>query len=398
MDERVYRVLFVENGLGFGGAVISLRTFLKHADRSRYHAILVHSLDEPRFATFKGIAETRHVRRLRLGTGLLSYFARRLNIDVARDAFRLARMVRREKADLVYLNNDLMNNLAGLLAARILGIPVVLHERDIPLAQSGLARLVANWPEHYLAISGPVREALLRYGVSANKITMVPEGLDLDMYQLASADDLAQLRTELGISSNAPLVVLAGMVMSWKGQHVLLDAVPAVLAAYPEARFVIVGEPPPGGGGYLKFLKDKTYGLGVQDAVLFSGYRQDIPRLMQAADIVVHASVSPEPFGRVVIEGMVMGSVVIATDIGAPPEIIRSSETGYLVPPDDPRALAERIIEVLSDPDSASAIGRAARADAVHKYAVERHVALIEGVFKSILKPENGAIVTDERR
>jgi glycosyltransferase involved in cell wall biosynthesis len=398
LDERVYRVLFVENGLGFGGAVISLRTFLKHADRSRYHAILVHSLDEPRFATFKGIAETRHVRRLRLGTGLLSYFARRLNIDVARDAFRLARMVRREKADLVYLNNDLMNNLAGLLAARILGIPVVLHERDIPLAQSGLARLVANWPEHYLAISGPVREALLRYGVSANKITMVPEGLDLDMYQLASADDLAQLRTELGISSNAPLVVLAGMVMSWKGQHVLLDAVPAVLAAYPEARFVIVGEPPPGGGGYLKFLKDKTYGLGVQDAVLFSGYRQDIPRLMQAADIVVHASVSPEPFGRVVIEGMVMGSVVIATDIGAPPEIIRSSETGYLVPPDDPRALAERIIEVLSDPDSASAIGRAARADAVHKYAVERHVALIEGVFKSILKPENGAIVTDERR
>jgi glycosyltransferase involved in cell wall biosynthesis len=275
---------------------------------------------------------------------------------------------------------------------------VVLHERDIPLAQSGLARVVANWPVHYLAISGPVREALLRYGVSANKITMVPEGLDLDMYQLASADDLAQLRTELGISSNAPLVVLAGMVMSWKGQHVLLDAVPAVLAAYPEARFVIVGEPPPGGGGYLKFLKDKTYGLGVQDAVLFSGYRQDIPRLMQAADIVVHASVSPEPFGRVVIEGMVMGSVVIATDIGAPPEIIRSSETGYLVPPDDPRALAERIIEVLSDPDSASAIGRAARADAVHKYAVERHVALIEGVFKSILKPENGAIVTDERR
>jgi glycosyltransferase involved in cell wall biosynthesis len=243
-----------------------------------------------------------------------------------------------------------------------------------------------------------VREALLRYGVSASKIALVPDGLDIDRYHLARADDLAHIRTELGIGSNAPLVVLTRMVMSSKGEHVRLYAVPSGLAAYPEARFVIVGEPPPGGGEYLKSLKGKTYGLGVEDAVLFGGYRQDTQRLMRAADIVVHGSVSPEPFGRMIIEGMVMGSAVIATDIGAPPEINLSGEAGYLLPPDDPRTLAERIIEVLSDPDLASAIGRAACADVMHKYAIERHVAPIECVFKSILEPEKVAVVADERR
>ncbi len=392
MADKAYNVLFIENGLGFGGAVISLRTFLQHANLDRYRPVLVHSLDEPRFATFRGIAETRHVRRVRLGTGLFGFVARKLNVDVARHAFRLARVARRERADLIYLNNDLINNLAGILAARILGVPVVLHERDIPVAQSGLARLVANWPTRYLAISGPVREALLRYGVPGEKITMVPEGLDLTMYRLAEADELARVRAELGVEGAAPLIVLAGMVMSWKGQHVLLEAIPRVLAAHAGARFVIVGEPPPGAEGYLKLLEGMAYGLWVEGAVRFSGYRQDIPVLMQAADIVVHASISPEPFGRVVIEGMAMESVVIATDIGAPPEIIRDGETGYLVPPGDAQALAERINAVLADPVAAMRVGQAARADVIRKYTIERHVALIEAVFADILRPGNDAL------
>ena len=385
-DVERYRVMYLENGLGFGGAVISLKTFLQHASTDRFIPLVIHSLDEARFQSFDVFGRRLSISPLVFGSGVLGFLARRLNLDVLEYAWRLRRVIRENSIDLVYLNNDIFSNLAGIIAARVSGVPSILHERGIPHARSGLAQLVAKWPDRYLAISGAVRSALLRYGVLPESIRMVPEGLDLALYRLRDPAELVAVRRSLGMGLDAvPLVVMAGMVMPWKGQHVLLAAASEVLKKIPEARFVIVGEAPSGAERYAKELEGMRFGYSVEDAVTFVGYRDDIPAVMQAADVVVHASTSPEPFGRVVIEGMVMEAVVIATAIGAPPEIIEDGVSGFLVPPSDPHALAEKIVATLRDDALLKKVGRRAREVVIERYAISRHVGLIEAVFEEVL-------------
>jgi len=383
-DELTKTILYFENGVGFGGAVISLRTFLDFSDKERFRPVLVHSLEDRKFETFASDVKTLHLPRVILGKGASGALARKGNLDVFIYAARLARIALAEKADCIYLNNDLVTNLPGMIAGRVLGLPIVQHERDIPAPISRLATTVSQHATRLLAISTPVREALESMGFPPDKIRMVPEGLDLGQYEPVVPAEIARIRDQLGIAPDDKVVVLVGMVMDWKGQHVLIDAAPKILRRHRNTKILIVGETPPGSERYMNKLKSQIDTLGLAETVIFSGYRSDIPSLLQAANVVIHASTSPEPFGRVVIEGMVMRRPVIATAIGAPPEIIRHGETGYLVPPGNPDALADTIINLFDHPEIATMVGDAARLEVMRKYSIQRHVNLIESVFEEV--------------
>lgn len=383
-DELSKKILYLENGVGFGGAVISLRTYLDHADLDRFPAVLAHSLDDDKFDTFAPHVKKVHLPQTEAASGFGAGLAKRANLDVMQYAVKIARLIHSEKATCLYLNNDLVTNLAGMIAGRIMRISVIQHERDIPAPISRLATSQCSHATRVLAISNPVRHALEGMGYPGERIRMVPEGLDLRFYQPVGTEVLARIRYELGVSPGDKMAVLVGMVMDWKGQHVLIDAAPRVLARYPRMKFVIVGESPAGAESYAAGLRSQVSSLGLEGRVVFSGYRDDIPGVMQAADAVVHASTSPEPFGRVVIEGMVMRTPVIATNVGAPPEIIRDGATGFLVSPGAPQELARAILRILDDPGHAAEVGENAYQDVVRKYSIQRHVALIESVYEEL--------------
>ncbi|WP_412851816.1 glycosyltransferase family 4 protein [Ectothiorhodospira shaposhnikovii] len=389
IPKRPATILYLETGVGFGGAVISLRTCLEHLDEACFRSVVVRSLDDPKFASFPPAVKTIHLpRRHHGGNGRSCPIWQRLDAEIFRYAHHLARIARTERADLIYLNNDFIANMAGVIAGRLAGCPVVLHERNIPSPDSRLAVFLTRWISRFLAISGPVRQGLLDLGVAPERITMVPEGLDLARYAARDAAQVKALRERLGVGPEDPMVVMAGMIMDWKGQHVLIQAVPSVLAVHPRARFVLIGEAPPGRDDYLRALQQQVNEMGLADAVHFAGYQDDVPLFMQAADAVVHGSISPEPFGRVVIEAMAMGTPILATDIGAPPEIIRDGETGFLVAPGQPMALAEVLNRVLGDTDLRTRMGRAAMEEVARKYSVQRHAGLIQAVFDELLTPD----------
>jgi len=353
-------------------------------DLERFPAVLVHSLDDLKFESFGLRVKTIHVPKVKLpGTAALPLY-RKANLDVFHYAVRIARVARREKVSCIYLNNDLVTNLSGLIAGRSLRLPVIQHERDIPAPISRLATSLCSKASRILAISGPVRSALERMGYPASRIRMVPEGLELERYRPLGDQMLKTVRTSLGLGDGDRAVAIVGMVMDWKGQHVLVEAAPRVLERHPSTRFFIVGESPVGAESYSERLRTMIARLGLQDRVRFTGYRSDVPAVIQAVDVLVHASTSPEPFGRVVIEGMAMSRPVIATNIGAPPEIIRHGETGLLVPPAAPDDLASAINGLLDDPLRARAIGDAARMDATAKYSIQRHTGLIESVLEEV--------------
>jgi glycosyltransferase involved in cell wall biosynthesis len=174
-----------------------------------------------------------------------------------------------------------------------------------------------------------------------------------------------------------PVIGVFGRIINWKGQHVVLDA----LGRLPGVHALLVGderEDP----AYVARLRDQVARLGLGDRVRFTGFRRDVMSAMAAVDVVVHSSVAPEPFGRVIVEGMLVGRPVIATVGGGVGEIIDDGVNGLLVPPGDAGALARAIAALLANAERASALAAAGRQKAVASFAnsgllgeLDRHIA-----------------------
>ena len=162
---------------------------------------------------------------------------------------------------------------------------------------------------------------------------------------------------------------LFGRIAPWKGQDVAIRAM-ALLADRPDVQLVIVGDALFGEESYAAEMRALVAQLGLSARVHFLGFRADVPVLMRAVDVLVHTSTTPEPFGRVIAEGMLAERPVIATAGGGALEIVTAGETAWQVPPEDPAALAAAIREVLASPDRARDVARAGRRDALARFTL----------------------------
>jgi glycosyltransferase involved in cell wall biosynthesis len=161
----------------------------------------------------------------------------------------------------------------------------------------------------------------------------------------------------------------------WKGQHIILEA----LARATEWRALIVGGALFGGDeAYERELKRKAMDLNLADRVRFLGFRDDIPELLRSVDVVAHTSIAPEPFGRVIVEGMLAGKPVIAARGGGVGEIIEHGVTGFLVKPGDVDELAVALTRLVARPSERDAIGEVARREATERFSIEAMVRGIE--------------------
>ena len=239
---------------------------------------------------------------------------------------------------------------AGVLARR----PVVWNLHDMLTARhfsAGNRRLVVTLANtvaaHVVANSEATRQAFCDEGGRADRVSVVYNGIDPTPFEQAP-DLSAALRHERGIPASAPIVGVFSRLAPWKGQHVLLDALPHV----PNLHAILVGDALfSGDGDYVATLDDMAEALGVADRVHRLGFRTDVPALMRACDVIAHTSVAPEPFGRVIVEGMLAERPVVATRAGGAREIVEDGVTGHLVPPDDPDALA-RVLRHLTTPSA----------------------------------------------
>jgi glycosyltransferase involved in cell wall biosynthesis len=289
------------------------------------------------------------------------------------EVMRLSRVVANlaRSCDLLYANSHkalLVACTASLLAHR----PVLwaLHDIldlehfsrtairiNIILANRFTTRVIAN--------SRATADALLRWGARKGKIHVVYCGFDPIAFQTITAADVALARAELGLGPG-PVVGVFGRLTAWKGQHVALDALPMT----PGVQALFVGEPF-GDEDYASDLRRRAEELGVKDRVHFLGFRDDVPRLMRLVDVVLHTSVAPEPFGRVIVEGMLAGKPVIAADGGGVPEIVEDGVTGVLVRPGDSRQLGAAVQELLGRSDRGCALGAAGRARAIARFGLQ---------------------------
>jgi glycosyltransferase involved in cell wall biosynthesis len=194
----------------------------------------------------------------------------------------------------------------------------------------------------------------------------------------------AALRQGWGIPAGAPLILMPARLTRWKGQAVLVEA----LALLPGAHAVLAGDAQ-GRDAYVQSLLATAERLGVTQRVHLPGHVEDVPAALMAADVVIHASLEPEGFGRTIAEAQMMGRLVIASDLGAPRETVEHGVTGWRVAPGDPAALAAALREALSLPeDQRARISAAARAAAPSIAAMQ---AATLAVYSELLGASGGA-------
>jgi len=345
MSLRILEVLGYSCAGGAAESVLELTASLQRGGAR----VTVAAPDEPGFAGRVEQAGARFVP--------VAMSSRR---DVASFA-RLVALVRRERFDVVHThcrNGD----LHGALAARAAGCrAIVSHLRGLLLDGDGapaddwIDRLhratLRRLPRRIVAISEAVRRrALAAIGVAPDRVVTVRNGIALARFR-APRRERAALRAELGVAADAKLLLAVGTLGRCKAQELLIEALRKLPAS---ATLALVGDGPDRAA-----LEERARHRGVAARVRFLGARDDVPELLHAADLFVHAA-RWEGFGRVVAEAMAAGRAVVATRVGGIPEFVADGTTGVLVEPDSADALADALAALLADPARAQRLGRAA--------------------------------------
>jgi glycosyltransferase involved in cell wall biosynthesis len=331
---------------------------------------------------------------------LLDAFARDLagipveTVDVCADRWtrraevrRLAAFMRRFRPHVV--NPHLFRSVVvAAPLARWLGVPAVVetyHGREGwrvgPLrGRFVVDRLVARSVHRVIAVSEAARDFLVRgKGYPAAKVVVVPNGRNLSVF--TPGNHRERTRKALGLDVAVPLVGVVGRLETQKGHRYLLEAWPAVVREFPDARLWVVGD-----GSLREALERQAAALGVAGSVVFAGFRSDVPAVLDALDVLALPSLY-EGMPLTAIEASAMARPVVATAVDGTPEVVRDGATGLLVPPADPAALARALTAMLRDPVRARAMGAAGRAHALGRFSLERHVDATARVYRSLVTP-----------
>ena len=402
------RVALVEASTGgvVGGSLTGLYHLVRGLDRTRFAPTMVlyePKNIEPDLAAL-GVRVT-HVTRRHLSKqhALLGYDAYhrakaspgvrsalrtgrqsvRLLVEELPAALRVARVLRHTHTDVVHLGNGVRANFDGILAALLTRTPCVCHVKGFE-KYAARERWAARHVDVLVCMTRAVREHCTRADVRGRRTEVVYDALDDTGFR--PGRPAAVVRAELGVADGAPCVGVVGNIQEWKGQLVLVEAMARVAGVFPTARAVVIGGVHRAGAAYLAQMERRIRDLGLGAHVIRTGFRTDVADLVNALDVVVHTSVRPEPFGRVILEAMLLGKPVVATDAGGVPELIEDGTTGFLTPPGDAAALGDCLVRLLADPAVRVRVGAAARRWAQDQFSLDRHVAAFSQLYEDLAR------------
>jgi glycosyltransferase involved in cell wall biosynthesis len=386
-----HRVVLVEGNRDgtVGGSFQCLHDIARHLSPSRFEPVAVF-WEENRFADqLRRAGVEVHLWSVRCPweraparrRSLPARGSRLVRAILARRAF-----LRAVRASIVHLNNSPEVGYDDWLpAARLLGLPAIAHARAE--ARGGLgpvARRLAGSFDRVIAISRHVAESLLQAGVPAHRVAQIYDGIDLPALREAARESGA-VRAQLELPEDAMLVLMAGNLKRWKGQHVLLEAVGLLPPGRRErVHLIFAGSAPRTEESYAAELRELATRQGLASQVHWLGTRSDVPALMAASDVVVQASIQPEPFGLVVVEAMALGTPVVASRLGGPSETLTPG-AGLLFDPARPAELAQMLQMLLEDASLRRSLGEQGRMRA-EAFSIQRNVAAIEQLYAKMLQ------------
>jgi glycosyltransferase involved in cell wall biosynthesis len=299
---------------------------------------------------------------------------------------KLVRIIRRERIDLVHLTGYGASNF-GRIAATLTGIPSIVHVTDhyYPWYQRAADTLLAPWTPCVVTVSHSVARTspMFRNERLRARTSVIHNALDLDEFAPLAPDAALALRGKLGLAAGDVVVGYVGRLHEEKGVQHLLEAAPAILAADPRVRLVLVGD-----GPTREALEARARALALGPRCSFPGFATDVRSMLSALDVAVFPSLT-EGFPNVVLEAMAVGKPVVASGIEGIAEILVHDETGLLVPPADPPALADAILRLVARPEERARLASNAKRTS-RGYGLERYVTALEQLYVRVARDGRG--------
>ncbi len=289
----------------------------------------------------------------------------------------LRRVIKRFGADIVNTHSGRDTQLAGMAARTLANRPRIVRTRHLALPITSKFTY-SVLPDHVVTVSHFVEDFLVAAGVPRDGITTISTGVDFARYDRSTVE--GNLRQELGLVPDTPLVGTVAILRGKKGHTEILDAVPAVLQRFPDAHFVFAGD-----GPQLANLQQRVAAEGLAGRVHLLGLRRDVTNVLASLDVFVLPT-HQEALGTAFIEAGAMGLPAVATRVDGVPEVVQDGETGLLVPVHDSPAIADAIIRLLADPIYRKGMGANAAAFVRRKFAREVMAEGMERLYSRLLE------------
>ena len=356
--------------LDIGGAERQLIELVKRLDKNKYNVTVC--------CITRGGPLEEDLRKLGIEYHIL-YKRFKLDFTVI---FRLIRLIRQKKTDLVHTWN-FTANAWGRVSAWIAGVPVVIAEEHGTFYSSlrhqiFVDKLLLKCTDKIITVSDNLKESVGRIEkIPYEKIIAIHNGIDIN--EFSTSINNTNLKNELKIDRECPVVGIVARLDSVKDHETFLRAAEYIIKEMPEVRFLIVGD-----GelrGKLEFLAGE---IGLREKVIFTGFRRDINNILPFIDIFVLCSIS-EALGIAILEAMACSKPVVATNVGGIPEGVKNEETGILVAPENPEALAKGIIRLLRNKEEARRMGLAGRRRVEQYFDINLKVKKVEEIYDELI-------------
>ncbi len=398
------KVLILDTGKEWGGGTNSLLELLKRIDKDKYHftALFYSNYKKGNGPDIKTEIEKTGTDFLFLEqkkqpavskilknlVRLFFFFSKELkkhfvffvdyDFRIKQNARKIADILRELNIDLLYMNNQPSSNLEGIIASKMTGIPALQHCRIAVTLNSFESETANRFLRKIICVSNGVMDALIKSGVKPGICTVVHNGIAPDTNAVVPADEI---RRQWGISNDDILIGTVGSLVKRKRMGDLIDAV-SLLRGKDKLpiKCIIVGE-----GPEKDRLLSEAKKIGRAGEIIFAGFQADAVSYINAMDIFVLPSEN-EGLPRVILEAMLMGKPVIASDIAGPSELIGDGRTGFLVPVRRPDMIARSLLTLINDRDLPKNMGENARKDVINNFSIEKYMRGVENVFAEVLE------------
>lgn len=364
-------ILFLSTSSGPGGAERVINNLAVSLNPERYRAVLC--LFRPGWLQER--SESCGIRTFILPThGMTDW----------RWALQFKQLLRQEQVDLIHAH-EFDANVQGTFVATLTGIPLVATVHGKNYFWERFRRRVAyRWVSRratMVAVSQNLKDFIVeRVGVSPRRVKVLYNGVDAHRH--CDRVEVVECRKELGLPENHQVVGVVGNLYPVKGHQYLIEAIPAVLKICPNTSFVFAGR-----GQLETELKEQVCRLGVEDRVFFLGLRPDIPRILAMLDVFALPSLS-EGLSMAILEAMIAGKPVVATQVGGNPELVLDGETGFLVPPRDSQALAAKLITSLTNRRQSAQFAEKGKRRAEGQFSLRTMVSSYQALYDERLELE----------
>jgi len=385
MQRSPVRVLSLVASATLGGTERVLLDVVRLLDRTRYEPWVVLPSDGPLVGELEAVGcEVAVIDFLGRAAELGRYSrwedylrALRAGPQMAGGIQKVARLVQEARIQIIHSHAVKTHAVTSLLSL-VVHRPIIWHIHDFLLGRPGLRwmALAADVVADLLIANS---HAVASQFSSSSRFVVIHNGVDVEMFRPSGCTGKDEDQCTIG---------MVGAFAPWKGQHIFLQAAARVVRQVPRVRFYLIGDVIYSTAGHREYrstLAQLVQDLGLEKHVVFGGFRRDIADVLSGLDIVVHCSIEPEPFGRVIVEAMACAKPVIASRAGGVREIISDGVNGLLVPPGDQERLAEALVSLVRDSQRRARLGEAARQRVLETFRIEDQVRKIEQCYERLL-------------